>query len=106
MDMEDLHKLMAQMIFSQNELLAAHRETEHHAVQRMQRQSDIEAVMQSLQTTADELKTRNGTIEKLTKEVAENSNRLSTIVLAHDDNIEERDARLKRLEQRLRGEQQ
>ncbi len=84
--MEDLNKLMA-------ELMAAHRETEHHVVRMMERQGDIEAMM-------SDLKSRNGELEKLTKEVAENNIRLSRIIEIHDYNIDELDARLKRIEER------
>ena len=84
--MEDLNKLMA-------ELMAAHRETEHHMVRMMERQGDIEAMMV-------DLKARNGDLEKLTKEVAENNIRLSRIIEIHDYNIDELDARLKRIEER------
>ena len=84
--MEDLNKLMA-------ELMAAHRETEHHVVRMMERQGDIEAMM------AD-LKARNGDLEKLTKEIIGNNIRLSRIVEIHDYNIDELDARLKRIEER------
>ena len=75
------------------ELLAAHRETEHHFVRMMERQSDMEAMMQ-------ELKARNGDLETLTKEVAENNIRLSRILEIHDYNPDELDARLKRIEER------
>jgi len=96
MERPDLERLMA-------ELMAAHRETEHHFVRMMERQSDIEAMMQKLQQTTDELKSRNGDLEKLTKQVAENNMRLSRIIEAHDYDIDELDARLKRLEERRRG---
>ena len=85
MEMDDLHKLMA-------ELMAAHRETEHHVVRMMERQSDIEALMR-------DMKTRNQELENLTKQVAENNIRIGRI-LVHDYNIDELDARLKRLEER------
>ena len=83
MDMEELQKLMAKMIVAHDELLAAHRETEHHVVRMMERQTDL------------------GT---LTKQVVENNNRLSRILEIHDYDIDELDARLKRLEDRHRGE--
>ena len=96
MELEDLQRLMA-------ELMTAHRETEHHFVRMMERQSDIEVMMQKMQQTTDELKSRNGDLEKLTKQVAENNMRLSRIIEAHDYDIDELDARLKRLEERRRG---
>jgi hypothetical protein len=86
MELPDLQKLMA-------ELLAAHRETEHHFVRMMEHQSDMEAMMQ-------ELKARNGDLETLTKQVAENNIRLSRILEIHDYDIDQLDARLKRIEER------
>jgi len=74
---------MAKMIVAHDELLAAHRETEHHVVRMMERQTDLET---------------------LTKQVVENNNRLSRILEIHDYDIDELDARLKRLEDRHRGE--
>jgi hypothetical protein len=91
--MEDLNKLMA-------ELMAAHRETEHYVVRMMERQSDIEAMMQRIEGVTEELKSRSGDLEKLTKEVAENNIRLSRIIEIPDYNIDELDARLKRIEER------
>ena len=91
--MEDLHKLMA-------ELMAAHRETEHHVVRMMERQGDIEAMMSDLKKMTGDLKSRSGELEKLTKEVAKNNIRLSRIIEIHDYNIDELDARLKRIEER------
>jgi hypothetical protein len=89
MDMEDLQKLMGDMIVTHNELLAAHRDTEHHVIRMMERQSDLEAMA--------------GRIEALTRQVAENNIRLSRIVEVHDYDIDGPDARLKRLEDRHRG---
>jgi hypothetical protein len=82
MEMDDLTNLMA-------ELMAAHRETESHVVRMMERQSDLEAMV--------------GRIETLTKRVVENNDRLSRILEVHDYDIEELNARLKRLEDRHRG---
>ena len=79
MEMDDLQKLMA-------ELMAAHRETEHHVVRMMERQGDLEAMV--------------GRSETLAKQVVENNNRLSRILEIHDYDIDELDARLKRLEDR------
>jgi hypothetical protein len=76
MDMEELRKLMA-------DLMAAHRETQPHVVSMLGRQADLEA---------------------LTKQVVENNNRLGRILEIHDYDIDELDARLKRLEDRHRGE--
>jgi hypothetical protein len=53
---EELQKLMAEM-------MAAHRETEHHVVRMIERQTDLEA---------------------LTKQVVENNSRLSRILEIHD----------------------
>jgi phage shock protein A len=86
MEMDDLRKLMA-------DLMAAHRETEHHVVRMMERQSDIEAMMR-------EMNARSAELEKLTKHVVENNMSLSRIIAAHDYDIDELDARLKRLEER------
>jgi chromosome segregation ATPase len=94
--MEDLNKLMA-------ELMAAHRETEHHVVRMIERQSDIEAMMVDLKKMMGDLKSRNGQLEALTKQVAENNIRISRILEVHDYNIDELDARLKRLEERRRN---
>jgi hypothetical protein len=91
--MEDLNKLMA-------ELMAAHRETEHHVVRMMERQGDIETMMGDLKKMTGDLKSRSGELERLTKEVAENNIRLSRIIEIHDYNIDELDARLKRIEER------
>ena len=92
------------------ELMAAHRETQHHVVKMMERQSDFEAMMGDIKAMTQELKSRNGELEKhskelekLTKQVAENNIRLSRIVELHDYSIDELDARLKRLEDRKRG---
>jgi hypothetical protein len=86
MNMDDLSKLMGEMISAHNDFLAAHRETEHHVVRMMERQSDLEAMTRQM--------------ESLTKQVAENNIRLSRILEIHDYNIDELDARLKRLEDR------
>jgi hypothetical protein len=75
------------------ELMAAHRETEHHVVRMMERQGDIEAIM-------GDLKKRNGELETLAKQVAENNIRLSRIIEIHDYDIDQLDARLKRIEER------
>jgi chromosome segregation ATPase len=91
--MEDLNKLMA-------ELMAAHRETEHHVVRMMERQGDIETMMGDLKKMTGDLKSRSGELERLTKEVAENNIRLSRIIEIPDYNIDELDARLKRIEER------
>lgn len=84
MERPDLERLMA-------ELMAAHRETEHHVVRMMERQSDLETTMQELKAmTAEikasnaEMKARNGEIERLTIQVAEQNIRLSRIIEAHD----------------------
>ena len=89
MEIDDLRKLMA-------ELMAAHRETEHHVVKMMERQGDVEQMMR-------DFKARNSELEDLTKKVAEQNIRLSRIIEAHDYDIDELDARLKRLEDRHRG---
>ncbi len=83
---------MADMIVAHNELLTAHRETDHHVIRMMERQGDLEAMA--------------GRIELLTKEVAENNIRISRILEIHDYDIDELDARLKRLEERHRGDLQ
>ncbi len=95
MELPDLERLMA-------ELMAAHRETEHHFVRMMERQSDLEATMHKVQQTLDELKSRNGEIEILTKQVVEQNMRLSRIIEAHDYSIDDLDERLRRLEERQR----
>lgn len=65
----------------------------------MERQGDMETMMQ-------ELKARDGELETLTKQVAENNIRLSRILEIHgyneihDYNIDQLDARLKRIEER------
>jgi len=80
--------------------MAAHRETEHHVVRMMERQGDIETMMGDLKKMTGDLKSRSGELERLTKEVAENNIRLSRIIEIHDYNIDELDARLKRIEER------
>jgi hypothetical protein len=80
--MEDINKLLA-------ELTASHREFQDQVVRIMERQSDLEAMA--------------GRIEALTKQVVENNVRISRILEIHDFNIDELDARLKRLEQRRSG---
>ncbi len=85
------------------ERMTAHRETEHYVVRMMERHGDIEAMMQELKATNAGLNARSGELEKLTKQLAENNIRLSRIVEAHDYDIDELDARLKRLEDRHRG---
>lgn len=95
MEHPDLERLMA-------ELMAAHRETEHHFVRMMERQSDLESATQEIKTMIAELKARDGEIETLTKQVVEQNMRLSRIIEAHDYSIDELDERLKRLEERHR----
>jgi len=84
--MDDLRNLMGEMITAHHDLLTAHRETEHHVVRMLERQSDIEAMMRQM--------------ESLTKQVAENNIRLSRILEIHDYDIDQLDARLKRIEER------
>ena len=79
MAMEDLQKRM-------DELLAVHKELEHHMVRMLDRQGDIEE--------------RQIDIEALVKQVAENNIRVSRILEIHDYDIDELDARLRRLEER------
>jgi exonuclease VII small subunit len=100
MDMEDLNKLMA-------EFTAAHREFQAHVVRLMERQSDLEAMTEELKAgNAElragnaELKSRSGELETLTKQVAENNIRLSRIIEIHPYDIDQLDARLKRIEER------
>jgi len=126
MELEDLQKLMA-------ELMAAHRETEHHVVRMMERQSDLEAMTQELRAaneqqrlaneqqrlandqqrfineqqrlTDERLMTKDGELERLIKQVTENNRRLNLILEVHDFDIDELNARLKRLEERRRNGQ-
>jgi hypothetical protein len=72
METDDLWKLM-------NEVLRVHKELEHHVVRMMERQGDL---------------------EELTKQVAENNIRMGRILAVHDYDTEELDARLRRLEDR------
>jgi len=107
MDMEDLNKLMA-------EFIAERREFQAHVVRLMERQSDLEAMTEELKAgnaglragNAElragnaELKSRSGELETLTKQVAENNIRLSRIIEIHPYDIDQLDARLKRIEER------
>jgi uncharacterized protein (DUF3084 family) len=93
MDTEDLNKLLA-------ELQAERREFQEQVVRIMERQSDLEAMTEELKASNAELRSRSGDLEKLTKEVAENNIRLSRIIEIPDYNIDELDARLKRIEER------
>lgn len=94
------------------EFMAAHRKTQDHLVRMMERQSDLEAMTEELRVgnadlraSIQELKARDGELERLTKQIAEHNIRLSRIVEVHDCDIDELDARLKRLEER-RGNMQ
>jgi hypothetical protein len=103
METDDLRKLMS-------ELLAAHKETEHHVVRMMERQGDLEAMMKESEISRKETQAlikqgaeRQRTLEELVKQVAENNIRLSRIIEAHDYDIEDLDVRLRRLEERKRN---
>ena len=65
-----------------NEVLTVHKELEHHVVRMMERQ---------------------GSIEQLLKQVAENNIRLSRIIEVHDYDLEELDTRIRRLEERRKN---
>jgi predicted RNase H-like nuclease (RuvC/YqgF family) len=93
MDNEDLNKLIA-------EFVAERREFQAHVVRLMERQSDLEAMTEELKASNAEFKSRSGELETLTKQVAENNIRLSRIIEIHDYDIDQLDARLKRIEER------
>jgi len=91
----DLNQLMRELLAAHNEtlaahngMLAAHKETGYHLVRLMERHNELEK--------------RHIDVEGLTKQVAENNIRLSRIIEAHDYDIEELDARLRRIEERRR----
>ena len=100
MDMEDLNKLIAEFIAERREFQAERREFQAHVVRLMERQSDLEAMTEELKAGNAELKSRSGELETLTKQVTENNIRLSRIIEVHDYNIDQLDARLKRIEER------
>ena len=96
METGDLWKLM-------NEILAVHKELEHHVVRMMERQADLEASRQEAQAMIRQGAERQAAIQELVKQVVENNIRMGRILETHDYDIEELDARLLRLEERRKN---
>jgi len=94
---QDLNKLVAEMRADRDEWRAAHKEMQYHLVRLMERHDELMAEHK-------ELKKQHIDLEGLTKQVAENNIRISRILEVHDYNIDELDARLRRLEKRRRGD--
>src|SRR5262249_42788848 len=101
--MDELHQEMAKLMAAHNEMMGAHRENQDHLIRMMERQADLESVSQDLKTTEQRMTERKIDLEDLTKQVAENNIRLGRILGVHDYDIDELDARLRRLEERNRG---
>jgi 16S rRNA C967 or C1407 C5-methylase (RsmB/RsmF family) len=104
METDDLRKLM-------NEVLAVHKELEHHVVRMMERQGDLEAMMKEMEGWAQET-------QALVRQGAERQGALETCALCAANNETpaswvrlntlrgtpgELDARLRRLEERRKN---
>jgi len=85
------------------EFMASHREFQAQVNRLMERQADLEAMTERLDESDQVLKERDKEMERLVKDVAESNIRISRILEIHDYNIDELDARLKRIEERRRG---
>jgi septal ring factor EnvC (AmiA/AmiB activator) len=103
MDIPDLHKLMSEMMAEHREFMSSHREFQAQVNRLMERQADLEAMTERLGESDQVLKERDKEMERLVKDVAESNIRISRILEVHDYNIDELDARLKRIEERRRG---
>ncbi len=96
METPDYDKLLTEMI-------AEHRVFQDQVIRLMERQADLEGITERLEARDKEREERDKVLERLVQDVAENNIRISHILVAHDDSIEELDARLKRIEERRRG---